>query len=46
MEALARKGRNGQASQALNSMINYHRTSESPLPGVADGIEQHKVLEN
>jgi hypothetical protein len=46
MGRLARKGRNAQASQALNRSETHCKTSRSPRPGVADGIEQHKVTGN
>ena len=46
MEALARKGRNGRASQALNSGRTFAGRARASTPGVADGIEQHTVMEN
>ena len=46
METLARKGRNGRASQALYSSRTFAGRARASTPGVADGIEQHTVMEN
>jgi hypothetical protein len=44
MGTLARKGRNGQASQALDHDRTFARRARASTPGVADGIEQHIVI--
>ena len=46
MGTLARKGRNGRASQALDSDRTFARRARASTPGVTDGIEQHTVMEN
>jgi hypothetical protein len=46
METLAQKGRNGRASQALDGDLTFAGRARASTPGVADGIEQHTVMEN
>jgi len=46
MGTLARKGRNGRASQALDRDRTFAGRARASTPGVTDGIEQHTVMEN
>jgi len=46
MGTLARKGRNGEASQALVPDPTNAGRARASTPGVADGIEQHSVMGN